>query len=197
MPSCKSYHSILYYNKNLYIIGGFDNNKKASNECFYFSYENKKWENLPHLNIPRANCSICIYNKSILYLFRGRNNKCELNSIEYLNINEKKKWEMINVIDYGYIWNKIYNSCTVVLNENQILIFGGEDENKLYKDSIIFDIKNKNVYKGMDMKIPASFNGRGIFNNGKIYGFDFKNKNGDYEHKIHIFDEKNNYWSLI
>ena len=197
MPSAKSYHSILYYNKNLYIIGGFDNNKKASNECYYFSYENKKWENLPNLNIPRANCSICIYNKSILYLFRGRNNECELNSIEYLNINEKKKWEIINVIDYGYIWNNIYNSCTVILNENQILIFGGEDGNKLYKDSIIFDIKNKNVYRGMDMKIPAAFNGNGIFNNGKIYGFDFKNKNGDYKHKIHIFDLKNNYWSLI
>ena len=196
MPSNKSYHSILYFNNNLYIIGGFNNNKKASNECFYFSYDNKKWEMLPHLNIPRANGSICIYNKSILYLFRGRNNEGSLNTIEYLNINEKKNWEIINVIDYGYIWNNIYNSCVVVLKENKILIFGGEDENKLYKESILFDIKNKNVYRGMDMKIPAAFNGMGIFNKGKIYGFDFKNKNGDYEHKMHIFDIKYNYWSI-
>ena len=49
----------------------------------------------------------------------------------------------------------------------------------------------------MDLKIPAAFNGMGILNNGKIYGFDFKNKNGDYAHKIHIFDVKNNNWSLI
>ena len=49
----------------------------------------------------------------------------------------------------------------------------------------------------MNLKIPGAFISQGTYNNGKIYGFDFKNKNGDYEHKIHIFDVKNNYWSII
>ena len=199
MPSGKSNHSILFNNNNLYIIGGFDNNKKASKECFYFSYHDKKWENLPKLNIPRANSSICIYNKYIIYIFRGRNNEGELNTIEYININDINNncWRLINVIDYGYTWNNIYHSCAVVFEENKILIFGGEDENRIYKDSFLFDIKNNNIYRGMSLKIPAAFNNQGIFNNGKIYGFDFKNKNGDYEHKVHIFDLNKNSWSLI
>ena len=201
MPSGKSNHSIIFHNNNLYVIGGFDTNKKITNECFYFSYKEKKWYELPQLNNPRANGSLCIYNKSLLYIFRGRDNEAELNSIEYLNINinntSDKKWILINIVDYGYVWNKIYNSCTVVLDENKILIFGGEDENILYKESFLFDIKNNSIYRGMNLKIPAAFNSQGIYNNGKVYGFDFKNKNGDYEHKVHIFDIKSNIWTLI
>ena len=201
MPSGKSNHSIIFHNNNLYVIGGFDTNKKITNECFYFSYKEKKWYELPQLNSPRANGSLCIYNKSLLYIFRGRDNEAELNSIEYLNINinntSDNKWILINIVDYGYVWNKIYNSCTVVLDENKILIFGGEDENILYKESFLFDIKNNSIYRGMNLKIPAAFNSQGIYNNGKVYGFDFKNKNGDYEHKVHIFDIKSNIWTLI
>ena len=201
MPLGKSNHSIIYYNDDLYAIGGFDNNRKASNDCFYFSYKNKKWNNLPKLNIPRANSSVCLYNKTLLYLFGGRNNEGELNTIEYLNINEidsnNNLWILINVVDNGYIWNNIFNSCNAVIGENKILIFGGEDENKLYKESFLFDTKNNSVYRGMNLKIPGAFMSQGIYNNGKIYGFDFKNKNGDYDHKIHIFDVKNNYWSII
>ena len=198
MPSSKSHHSILFFNHNLYIIGGYDNNKIASRECFYFSYENKNWCNMPKLNVPRANCSMCLYNKSFLYLFRGRNNEGLLNSIECLNINNihNNNWKIINVVDYGFVWDNIYNSCTVPLEENRILIFGGEDENKLYRESFLFDIKNNNIYRGMDLKIPAAFNGQGIYYNGKIYGFDFKNKNGDYEHKLHIFDIRKNDWTI-
>jgi len=197
MPSGKLHHSILFHNNNLYVVGGFDDKKQASNECFYFSYKDKKWEDLPNLNHPRANCSICIYNKSILYAFRGRNEKNELDTIEYLNLEEKLNWKLINVVDYGYVWSGIYNSCSVVWEENKIMIFGGEDKNKLYKECLLFDIRNNQVYRGMDLKIPAAFNSQGIYNNGKIYGFDFKNKNGEYEYKLHIFDIKNNYWSLI
>lgn len=197
MPSGKLHHSILFHNNNLYIIGGFDDKNHASNECFYFSYKDKKWESLPCLNQPRSNCSICIYNKSILYAFRGRNEKEELDIIEYLNLEEKLNWKIINVVDYGFVWKGMYNSCTVVWEENKIVIFGGEDKNKLYKECFLFDIRSNQVYMGMDLKIPASFNTQGIYNNGKIYGFDFKNKNGEYEYKLHIFDIKNNYWSLI
>ena len=201
MPSGKSNHSILFHNNNLYVIGGFDTNKKISNECFYFSYKEKKWHELPMLNIPRANGALCMYNKTVLYIFKGRNKEEEggLNSIEYLNINNmsENKWVLVNVVDYGFVWNNVYNFCTVVLDENKILIFGGEDGNKLYKDCFLFDVKGNSVYRGMNLRIPAAFNSQGIYNNGKVYGFDFKNKNGDYEHKIHIFDIKNNYWSLI
>ena len=199
MPLPKSHHSILFFDDNLYVIGGFDNNKNASNECFYFSFSNKEWYELPKLNYARGNSSICLYNKSLLYVFKGRNNEGLLKTIEYLNLKEKNNflWKIINVVDWGYVWNLAYNSCNVVLEENKILIFGGEDETKLYKESFLFDIKNNNIYRGMDLKIPAAFNGQGIYDNKKIYGFDFKNKNGDYEHKIHIFDIKDNIWTLI
>ena len=106
-------------------------------------------------------------------------------------------WILVNVVDCGYVWNNAYNSCTVVLDENKILIFGGENENILYKESFLFDVGNNSIYRGMNLKIPAAFNSQGIYNDGKVFGFDFKNKNGYYEHKVHIFDIKNSYWTLI
>ena len=196
MPSAKSFHSLLYSNNNIYIIGGFDIDKKASNVCFYFSLSNKKWNHLPNLYIGRADSSICIYNKNVIYAIGGRNNETELNSIESLDLAENKKWNMINVIDNGYIWNGIYNSSSTVLEENKILIFGGEDKNKIHKESFLFDLETKNIYRGIDLKIPASFNGQGVHYNGKIIAIDFKNKNGEYENKIHVFDIKKNKWII-
>ena len=63
LPERKAFHSTLYYDNKLYLIGGIDSNKKVSKECQLFSLTDKNWHNLPNLNVGRANSSICIYNK--------------------------------------------------------------------------------------------------------------------------------------
>ena len=87
LPQRRAYHTTLYFNNNLFLIGGINSEKKVSKNCSFFSLKEKKWKNLPFLNKPRANCSLCIYNNKDLYAFRGRDDNDVIDSIEYISLN--------------------------------------------------------------------------------------------------------------
>ena len=206
LPERKAYHSILYYDNNLYLIGGINSNKKVSKECYFFSLSEKKWYNLPKLNVGRANSSICIYNNSIMYVFRGRDDNNVLDSIEYIKIklcNIRSSWNICKPKDYGYVWNASENSLVMIMDKDKILICGGEDINgNLFNDTFLFETSTKKVYKGIDLCYPASFRSQGCLFQGKFYCVDFKR---EYENEqkenmgfggVHIYDPKENIWSL-
>ena len=67
----KVYHKTIYFKQKLYLIGGMSPDKKVSGERFIFNLKEKKWYLMPSLNVPRKNSSLCLYNCSILYAFRG------------------------------------------------------------------------------------------------------------------------------
>ena len=206
LPERKAYHSILYYDNNLYLIGGINSNKKVSKECYFFSLSEKKWYNLPKLNVGRANSSICIYNNSIMYVFRGRDDNNVLDSIEYIKIklcNIRSSWNICKPKDYGYVWNASENSLVMIMDKDKILICGGEDINgNLFNDTFLFETSTKKVYKGIDLCYPASFRSQGCLFQGKFYCVDFKR---EYENEqkenmgfggVHIYDPKENIWNL-
>ena len=60
--------------------------KKVSKKCQLFSLSDKKWHNLPNLNLGRANSSICIYNNKVLYALKGRDDNDLLDPIEYIKL---------------------------------------------------------------------------------------------------------------
>ena len=100
----KAFHSTLYYDNKLYLIGGIDSNKKVSKKCQLFSLSDKKWNNLPNLNRVRANSSICIYNNKVLYVLRGRDDNVVFDSNEYIKLfNLRNNWKLFKQIDYGYV----------------------------------------------------------------------------------------------
>ena len=69
LPERKAFHSTLYYDNKLYLIGGIDSNKKVSKECQLFSLTDKNWHNLPNLNVGRANSQyVYIIIKCYMYL---------------------------------------------------------------------------------------------------------------------------------
>ena len=201
LPTRKAFHSSIYFEGKLYLLGGIDQNKKCSSNCFYFSVNNKKWYSLPDLNQKRANCSLCIQNKSILYVFRGRDDNNDLNSIEYLDLADinSKKWNIFIPIDYGYVWTHLENSLVISYNNDKILICGGEDKDgNLFKETFLLDTNNKNIYRGRDLLYNASFRNQGCCNNNEIFGID-QNNNFDKKNKIgiHYYNIKNNEWKII
>ena len=200
LPDRRAYHSTYYYDNKLYLIGGMDSNKKVSKECHVFSILDKKWHPLPNLNVGRSNSSICIYNNKILYVFRGRDDNNVIDSIEFIKLfNLRSSWKLFKPIDYGYVWNSAENSLVMTIDKGQILICGGEDKDgNLLNDTFLFETNSRKIYKGVDLAYPASFKNNGCYNKGKYFCIDIKNEK--YKNigsgGIHIFDIKDNTWTL-
>ena len=200
LPERRAYHSTLYYDNYLYLIGGIDSNKKVSKKCQCFSLKDKKWYNLPNLNVGRANSSICIYNNKIIYVFRGRDDNNDLDSIEYIKLyNIRSSWKLFKPLDYGYVWNAAENSLVMTIDKGKILICGGEDkEGNLLSDTFLFETNTKKIYKGTDMIFPASFKSQGGFSQGNYFFIDIKNEEDNINNSgfgnVHIFDPKENTW---
>ena len=157
--------------------------------------------NLPNLNIGRANCSICIYNNKILYVFRGRDDNNVLDTIEYLILfNLRSSWKKIKPIDYGYIWNAAENSLVMTVDNGKLLICGGEDnDGNMLNDTFLYETNTNKIYKGVDLAFPAAFKNNGCLNQGKYFCIDIKNENKNNNSLIgdvHIFDPKDNIWTL-
>jgi hypothetical protein len=201
LPERKAYHSTIFFNNNLYLIGGINSDKFVSKNCFFFSVKDKTWRNLPSLNKPRANCSLCVYNNKDLYAFRGRDDNDVIDTIEYITLNNNSNWKMIKPKDMGFIWNSAQNSLVMTIGKGRILILGGEDKNgNLFDDTILFEIDTKKVYKGIDLNIGAAFKSQGCINQGKYFCVDYKNQENKYKYNtggIHIYNQKENIWDLI
>ena len=200
LPNRKAYHSTIYFDNKLYLIGGINSDNKVSKDCLYFSLKEKKWQSLPSLNKARANSSLCIYNNKVLYAFRGRDDNDMLDTIEYIKLNSNRiSWKIIKPKDLGFIWNSAQNSLVMTLDKNKILILGGEDNNgNLLDETILFEINTKKVYKGVDLVFGAAFKNQGCINQGKYFCADFKNEeNNSNMIGIHVYDIKENKWTLI
>ena len=200
MPSKKSFHSNIFLDEKLYIIGGIGDNNICSSNCFYYSVNDDKWHNLPKLNKARKNCSLCVQNKSILYVFRGSDDNNDLDSIEYLDLLciNNGSWRIVEPIDYGYTWFPAKNSLVLSYSENKLLICGGEDQNgNIFKETYLFDTNNRNIYRGNDLLFGASFRNIGCIYNDSIFAIDIKN---DYNNckkiGIHSYDLQNNEWKM-
>ena len=201
LPERKAYHSTIYFNNNLYLIGGINPDKKVSKICYFFSLKEKKWKSLPFLNKARANCSLCIYNNKDLYTFRGRDDNDVIDTIEYISLNNNRSyWKMIKPKDIGFVWNAAQNSLVLAINKGKILILGGEDKNgNLLDDTFLYETESKKVYKGIDLCMKAAFKGQGCINQGKYFCADYKNEENKYNsltNRIHIYDIKENIWEI-
>ena len=197
MPTQKAYHKTIFFNEKLYLIGGVSPNKKVSSECFFFDLKEKKWNNLPNLNNSRKNTSICFYNNSILYVFRGEDDNNVLDSIEYIDVNDRKGWNLIKPIDNGYVWYPAKNSMVLTIDKDKIIICGGEDnEGNLYKDCFLFEPSTNCIYKGLDLVTYAAFIAEGCIYQDEIYTIDYKNKAYNQKAIIHWSNAKNNIWKF-
>ena len=197
MQTKKIFHKTIYFNEKLYLIGGMTPDKKVSDECYIFNLKEKKWYLMPKLNKARKNASLCFYNNSILYVFRGEDDNNILDTIEYIDINKKKGWSIFKPVDYGYVWHSAKNSMALTVEKDKILICGGEDNDGfLFKDCFLFEPSTRCIYKGLDLVVPSCFNAEGCFYQDEIFEIDYKNKTQSNCRIIHSFNIKNNKWKF-
>jgi len=195
MPKKRAFHSSIYFNAKLYIIGGAQNASKSYNECESYNIYDKKWESMPSMNTTRSNPSLCIYNNRFLYVFRGVSLPDNyLDSIEYLDLNyEKQGWQIFRPEDPGLTWSGGINSGVVVINEKKILIIGGQINRKNCNSCYVFDPIKKAVFKGKDIEKASSFNTHGTVYDKKVEIFDMKNE-GNKDVAKHRYDIDSNMW---
>ena len=157
LSGLKNNHSngnLLLYDNNIICLSG-DYNKKVE----IYSINKNEWNILPEINIERSNSSSCIINNKYIITLFGYNNPSKeyLNSIEYLNINDKDSfWNYLKYSNPNLINLYISNSFCINFDEKKIIIIGGYNgkDNK-YNDKfiqIIFD-NDFDYYKNSNQNI--------------------------------------------
>jgi hypothetical protein len=230
MPRKRAFHSSIFFNGKYYILGGLtitvatnpintQTNQVANiRECECYNWLEKRWELLPNLNSGRCNPSLCVYNGTYLYAFRGWINsssqECHfLDTIEFININNiTTGWTMFKPEDPGMCWISCSNSSATVIGENKILICGGISnccninicidssstthlENKFLNYSYIFDPTRKSVFRSNDLLKASSFNSAGTVHEKSMIIIDNKNEISK-PFGIHLYDMEKNMWKF-
>ena len=183
---------------NLFAIGG-DN---ETNEVELLSFEDDQNKSLPKLLSRRINSSYTFIN-SKLYAIFGKDN----NTIECLNIRKmKNKWNKIEYnMDQGQI-NNIYGHVSLPVHDNNILIVGGKNNQKM----MVLDLDEKSL-DITDIKIPfIDVVGEYIFDKEKFFNQTVNEEKKDQDGKnikqligmdthgnVHLFDYNFNYVVLL
>ena len=173
-------------NKKIYLIGG--NNQLNCEVININNSDNEipKWEKIAKLNEERQEFASMYYNDYI-YVFFGFSyiNGCNLSSIERININDCKKFEVIYINEKLKLSSlscaKYYNE----FNKGGILLLGGFDGESYIDSSLVF-FPEKMRIKKCELVIP---------NLNKHFQFLFQTESNfieiDNNSQI-IFDMKNN-----
>ena len=196
MPQKRAFHSSIYFDNKLYIIGGMGEKNNFLYECYCFHITKKKWEKIPNLNTPRLNPSLCIYNNNYLYVIRGSNKIESIDTIEFINIkNFNEGWTLFKPYDPSFSWFGCDTSLSITISKNKILIFGGRDKNgKLFHHSYFLDVEKRTVYRGKDILVSANFKFCGSLYQDKVIAIDWKNSTNNKNHGRHIYDLKKKKW---
>lgn len=197
MPRRRAFHSSIYFENKLYIVGG-KNEKGNLKETECYNIKEKIWELMPNMKYARLFPTLCIFNCSYLYAFRG--NEEESNShVEFINIhNLSSEWICVKIEDPGRCFSPVIKSGACVLNQNMIMICGGYNnlQNGMISNCFIYNPIKKTVYRSKDMAKSAYFSHGGIKNEdqNKVYIIDDKNETGE-TFGIHIYDINKHIWT--
>jgi len=172
-------HSLIYFNDFIYAISGVDKLEMIK-KCEKYDIYNDKWIEIPDLNYPRQNAALAVHNQRYLYTFCGYDGFRNVDTFERLDfLNEEAGWTIFDL-------KNIAKDCDVVdirknrmgiitLDFDRMLIFGGERNNKEYKDAYIFEFYENKFYQFADLVRTSNFIMSPVYYNGKYITFDFLN----------------------
>ena len=161
------------YLKSICALGGTN-----SKDVEIFDYlDNKLWTSLPDLNFIRDGATCCVINDTFLYCFFGYDSeKLEyITSIEKLDLETKKEWQILNPFGNKSFMKKKFSSCISYRKnfEEHIFIVGGVNVlNSESKDCLVYDQVTNNIekYEG-SLPYKSSFYNNSFFQlpNGIYY----------------------------
>lgn len=145
LKKARSYHTIIFHEnlKSLLVFGG-ENNKS----CEIYDFFLNAWNEIPELNVGRANISIYIDKiGTFAYAFCGSignvSNPSYSDAIELLDLVDMNQgWAKVDYnnkanVDLTFTHNGIYP-----LTEDKILIYGAKESRRVHKVFVIFDLRN-------------------------------------------------------
>ena len=132
-------------NGKIYVFGGIN-----SNSCECYNINSSKVEELPNLNIDRADSTFIILDNKIFGFFGYSHKKDEIiTSLEYTNIYKLDKWNIVEIenddLDFYSLNIPLLN---LEINPNQIYIYcAKKGKDSIYVDDCyyVYDIKEHNL----------------------------------------------------
>ena len=143
LPDSKYTHSrqsLFAYNDQIFVVGG------DRLECEKYDIINNEWKILPNLAFKQIYPVLYVHN-DVLYSFFGIDeNTQKTDNIQKLILNKyKSKWTKVE-----YKRNRcnlfVFGCGVAEIDDNNILFFGGMDENGIRDDTIKFDFNKLEAY---------------------------------------------------
>ena len=165
----------------------FISGKDTSNVETY-SIKNKTISTLPPISQPREHCCSCLINEKI-YLFMGINptTQEEINTIEYIDINKRNKWEVWqHTMPFNFLGMNCFHS-----KRNEIIFVGGHSlSGEVLKMLFLFDLTNGS---GIVVKYFDDLEGGLSFEHQKGYNIYLNLEN---KYSIIMIDDNNKLFSF-
>lgn len=173
-------HSLIYFNDYIYAVSGVDKLEMIK-KCEKYDIVNDKWLPVPDLNYTRQNAALAIHNQRYLYAFAGYDGFRNVDTFEKIDfMNEEKGWELFELKSTGKeeeleVDIKKNRLGVITLDFDRMLIFGGERNNKEYKDAYIYEFYEKKFYGFPDISRNSNFIMSPVYSQGRYIIFDFLN----------------------
>ena len=167
-------HSMISYNKYLFVIGG-----KNQSSVERYNIIDNIWEKLNPMNYKRMYPILVIYNGYLYALFGKINENEYCNTIERLRLcngMEKEKWEMVQFNNPNQIDTRLYGCATHII-DNYLYLSGGKC-NEITTDEILYFNFENNLLR----KESSTLTKKASFRENKLH------KMGRY--LIQIIDQK-------
>ncbi|KRX01567.1 hypothetical protein PPERSA_01470 [Pseudocohnilembus persalinus] len=183
----KEHGSVTVGSKYVYVIGGYNSQKKEMlSSCERYDIKQDKWSYIPSMSVKKCAIAVCQQSDKYIYVMGGFDGKNRLQTIEKYDINEEK-WEILDVT----LQNALSNSAAIALDDKEILILGGgNDEGFSYK-SYSYDTKNQTIQQIPNMKEGRDLRNKIVKYNGLIYAI------GGHKYNGSTYNPKTKTWSNI
>ena len=187
MAYTRKSHGFCYLDGYLYALGGYNDEFGSLAYCERYDIAHDKWTPIASMNNASSSPSICTFRNQYIFKFGGLTGVAAVaEQIEKYDV-KTDKWSVYQVRntqeELGKLDFKIYwLSASCQINDNNILVFGGCDENNTgTKQCFLFEVNETdelgggtmcNIRKRNTLALPYAagfWSGQCIVENGKMY----------------------------
>lgn len=148
MNQPRSYHTVIFHEnlKSILAVGG-ENNKS----CEMYDFFLNTWNELPELNVPRANVSLHIdkigtFAYAVGGVYGDIANSKNSDAIELLDLVDiNHGWAKVEYRNKANVDLKFCNTGLYPLTEDKLLIYGGLESRNTKKCYVIFDLRTFDI----------------------------------------------------
>ena len=139
MREKRAAHAMVFINGHIVVAGGISEDCGILSTCELYSVEEDEWSPIAPLNVPAMNASLCAFGESYLFKFGGKRSEETLNNnIERYSF-DSDCWEIMSFKSSG-ISQLPSSSCSVQINNREMLLFGGTFKSYSEKTGVIYRV---------------------------------------------------------